>query len=89
VLLVPFYEEILFRGIFLSACERNMRFMYANILQSIVFALVHQNLKLFVFYFAFGMIAGYYRQKSQGLIIGTSMHMMNNLLAFAAIALRS
>ena len=35
------------------------------------------------------MIAGYYRQKTQGLIISTSMHMMNNLLAFAAIALRS
>jgi len=89
VVLVPFYEEILFRGIFLSACERNMRFVYANILQSVVFALVHQSLMLFVFYFAFGMIAGYYRQKSQGLIISTSMHMMNNLIAFTAITLRS
>ena len=89
VVLVPFYEEVLFRGIFLSACERNMRFVYANILQSIVFALVHQSLNLFVFYFAFGMIAGHYRQKSQGLIISTSMHMMNNLLAFVAITLRS
>lgn len=89
VLLVPFYEEILFRGIFLSACERNMRFIYANILQSVVFALVHQSLKLFVFYFAFGMIAGYYRQKSQGLVISTSMHMTNNLLAFMAIVIRS
>lgn len=89
VLLVPFYEEILFRGIFLSACERNMRFLFANILQSVVFALVHQNLKFFPFYFAFGMIAGHYRQKSQGLIISTSMHMTNNLVAFAAISMRS
>ena len=89
VILVPFYEEVLFRGIFLSACERNMRFVFANILQSLVFALVHANLKLFIFYFAFGMVAGYYRQKSQGLFISTSMHMMNNLMAFAIITMRS
>ncbi len=89
VILVPFYEEVLFRGIFLSACERNMRFLYANILQSLVFALVHQNLKLFVFYFAFGMIAGHFRHKSQSLVIGTSMHMMNNLMAFVFITMRS
>ncbi|WP_276374193.1 type II CAAX endopeptidase family protein [Chryseolinea sp. H1M3-3] len=89
VILVPFYEEVLFRGIFLSACERNMKFLYANILQSLVFALVHQNLKLFVFYFAFGMLAGHFRQQSQGLIISTSMHMANNLMAFLFITMRS
>lgn len=89
VILVPFYEEVLFRGIILSACERNMKFVFANILQSLVFALVHQSLNFLLFYFAFGMIAGFYRQKSQGLIISTSMHMMNNLLAFTAMTVRS
>ena len=82
VLLVPFYEEILFRGIFLSACQRNMKFALANSLQSLVFALVHNDLKLIPFYFAFGMVAGFFRQKTQSLTIGTSMHMTNNLIAF-------
>jgi uncharacterized protein len=82
VILVPFYEEILFRGIFLSATERNMKFVFANILQSTVFALVHQDWKFFPFYFAFGMLAGYYTFKTKSLIASTSMHMMNNLLAF-------
>src|SRR5688500_888958 len=38
VILVPFYEEVLFRGVILSACERNMTFVLANVLQSLVFA---------------------------------------------------
>jgi membrane protease YdiL (CAAX protease family) len=82
VVLVPFYEEVLFRGIFLSACQRNMKFALANSLQSLVFAAVHNDLKLIPFYFAFGMIAGFFRQKTQSLTIGTSMHMTNNLIAF-------
>jgi len=87
VLIVPFYEEVLFRGIFLSACERNMKFIFANILQASVFALLHDNLQLFPFYFAFGMVTGYYRQKTQGLLTGTSLHITNNLIAFIAISM--
>jgi uncharacterized protein len=88
-ILVPFYEEILFRGVFLSATERNMRFVFANILQSTVFALVHQEWKLFPFYFAFGMIAGHWTSKTKSLITSTSMHMANNFLAFLFILHRS
>jgi uncharacterized protein len=85
VILVPFYEEILFRGIFLSACERNMKFMIANCLQSLVFAIVHNDLKLIPFYFAFGMVCGHYRQKTEQLLTGTSLHVTNNLIAFIVI----
>lgn len=85
VIFVPFYEEVLFRGVFLSACSRHMRFIFANVLQSIVFALVHDNLKLIPFYVAFGLLAGYHARKTNSLITGTSMHMMNNLMAFLFI----
>jgi uncharacterized protein len=85
VIFAPFYEEIIFRGVFLSACGRNMKFVFANILQAFVFAAVHQNLKFFAFYFAFGMMAGYYTRKSGSLITSTSMHMMNNAMAFVYI----
>ncbi len=86
VILVPIYEEILFRGVFLSACEKHIKFFAANILQAFVFALAHQNLKLFIFYFAFGMLAGYSRNRTQSLATGISMHMTNNFVAFLAIA---
>lgn len=85
VLLVPFYEEILFRGVFLSACQKHLNFAIANILQALVFASAHQNLKLFVFYFAFGWVAGYYKNKTGSFVINVTMHMTNNLIAFIAM----
>lgn len=84
-ILVPIYEEILFRGVFLSACQRNMNFMAANILQALVFAFAHEDLKLVPFFVVFGMVAGVYTRKTESLITGTAMHMMNNLLAFLGI----
>jgi membrane protease YdiL (CAAX protease family) len=89
VLLVPFYEEILFRGVFLSSCEKHMRFFIANSLQAFLFALLHQELKLIPFYFAFGYLAGYFRRKSQSLAPGISMHVTNNCLAFLSLLLKS
>ncbi len=88
VCLVPFYEEVMFRGIFLSSCEKHIRFFIANSLQAFTFALIHQELKLIPFYFAFGYLAGYYRRKSQSLAPGISMHVTNNFLAFLALLLR-
>lgn len=85
VVLVPLYEEILFRGVFLTACEKHITFLGANILQAFVFSLAHQNLKLFVFYFAFGFLAGHLRRRTDSLAMGISMHIFNNLIAFIAI----
>ena len=85
VILVPIYEEILFRGVFLSSCEKHMKFVIANSLQAFVFALVHQQWKLIPFYFAFGFVTGYYRNKTQSLATGISIHMTNNLIAFLSI----
>jgi membrane protease YdiL (CAAX protease family) len=85
VLLVPFYEEVLFRGIFLSACQRNIPFVWANIAQSMTFALLHQKLVLIPFYFAFGMVAGHFARKTQSLTAGVALHVTNNFMAFLAI----
>ncbi|HEY5750801.1 MAG TPA: CPBP family glutamic-type intramembrane protease [Chryseolinea sp.] len=85
VLLVPFYEEVLFRGIFLSACQRNIPFVWANIAQSLTFAILHQKPVLIPFYFAFGMVAGHFARKTQSLTAGVALHVTNNLMAFLAI----
>jgi membrane protease YdiL (CAAX protease family) len=82
VVFAPFYEEILFRGVFLSACQKNMSLWLANLLQASVFALAHQSLIYFPFYLAFGLVAGYYTHKTGSLFTSTSMHMMNNAMAF-------
>lgn len=82
VVFAPFYEEILFRGVFLSACQKNMSLWLANVLQASVFALAHQSVVYFPFYLAFGLVAGHYTRKTGSLITSTSMHMMNNATAF-------
>ena len=71
--------------VFLSSVEKHVNYLVANILQSFVFALVHQNLKLFIFYFVFGFIAGYYSHRTKSLLTGVTLHITNNLIAFIAI----
>jgi membrane protease YdiL (CAAX protease family) len=59
-----------------------MSLWFANLLQASVFALAHQSLVYFPFYLAFGLVAGHFTRKSGSLITSTSMHMMNNAIAF-------
>jgi membrane protease YdiL (CAAX protease family) len=85
VILVPIYEEILFRGVFLSATKKYLQFYLANAIQAFTFALAHNNLKLFIFYFVFAVIAGHYQNRTGSLTTGMSMHATNNLIAFLGI----
>lgn len=85
VIIVPIYEEYIFRGVFLSAMQRNIGFFWANLIQAVLFALVHEDLSLFLFYVAFGMTAGYLRRNSGSMAASIILHMLNNLIAFLAI----
>ncbi|MBA3899855.1 MAG: CPBP family intramembrane metalloprotease [Bacteroidetes bacterium] len=85
VIPVPVYEEIIFRGIILSGCEKRLKFIFANSIQALLFALLHQSLELLPYFFAFGMLAGHLRNTSQSLAPGISMHVTNNFFAFIAI----
>lgn len=83
--IVPFYEEIIFRGIILSSSEKYIGFKWANVIQAILFAVVHYNLNLFVFYFIFGLITGYAVKRTNGLFTGIAFHAVNNFFALLSI----
>jgi membrane protease YdiL (CAAX protease family) len=83
--LVPVYEEVIFRGIVLNASRKHILFVGANVLQALLFALIHNNLSWFPFYFAFGLTAGYLRQQSGGLGSGIVFHVTNNALALLVL----
>ncbi len=85
VILVPIYEEVIFRGVILSAIEKHFQFVWANIFQATLFALLHMELKFIPFYILFGFLAGYFRSRSHSLLPGIVMHIVNNLLAFLSI----
>ncbi len=78
--IVPFYEEIIFRGIILTATHKHLGFKMANTIQACLFALIHFNLSLFIYYFIFGLVTGYFVKRSQGLTTGIVFHMVNNFI---------
>ncbi len=83
--IVPFYEEIIFRGIILSSTEKYLGFKTANGIQAFLFAMVHFNLELFIFYFIFGLILGYTVERTKGLLTGIILHVINNFFVLLAL----
>src|SRR5690606_33169411 len=55
----PLWEEIAFRGMLLGGLARHISFGWANVLQAVVFALVHDDPPRFLFYLALGLLAGW------------------------------
>jgi membrane protease YdiL (CAAX protease family) len=82
-LLVPLYEEIVFRGVILGSCQRYTNFNIANFIQATLFATVHMNLFLFPVFLLFGIVTGILRKKSDGLLGGIVFHIFNNILAIS------
>jgi uncharacterized protein len=87
-LLVPLYEEIVFRGVILDSSHRYINFNTANILQAFLFSTAHLSLFLFPVFFLFGIVTGIMRKKSGGLLSGIVFHVVNNSLAIILILVR-
>jgi uncharacterized protein len=84
-LLVPVYEEIIFRGVILDSCKRYLTFKWANIFQATIFAALHNSLFLFPLFLGFGIITGTLKEKSGGLIPGIAFHVLNNVLVIIVL----
>ncbi|MEM8762930.1 MAG: CPBP family glutamic-type intramembrane protease [Bacteroidota bacterium] len=84
-LLAPIYEEVVFRGIVLGSVEKRLGFVFANILQASLFALIHFSLQLFIYYFIFGYLTGVLVKRTGGLRTGILAHILNNTLATLAL----
>lgn len=78
-IVVPVYEEIIFRGVILGSVEKYIGFTSANVIQAILFALVHDSIQLFPFFFVFALITGYFVKKTGGLLTGIFFHGVHNL----------
>ncbi|PWL38819.1 hypothetical protein DKG77_11295 [Flagellimonas aquimarina] len=83
----PIYEEVIFRGVVLGSVEKHLGFIGANVIQASMFALIHFSLKLFIYYFVFGLVTGYYARKTEGLITGIILHAVNNFIVIVLISL--
>jgi len=83
--LAPIYEEIIFRGIILGSVEKHLGFIPANCIQAVLFAFIHHNFKIFLYYFVFAIVTGYLTKKSGGLLTGIILHALNNIFVLILI----
>ncbi len=77
----PLSEELLFRGVLLSAFARHLSFHFANLLQALLFAVIHGELLLSPFFLAMGLVAGWTVRRTGGLRAAVLLHILNNLVA--------
>jgi membrane protease YdiL (CAAX protease family) len=85
-LLVPLAEEIVFRGVLLSAFATRVRAGWANVAQASLFGLAHAHPILTPAFFAFGLVAGRATRSSGSLRAALLAHVLNNALACVALA---
>jgi uncharacterized protein len=83
--LVPIYEELIFRGCILGGLTRHISFGWANVWQAAAFALMHNDMPHFLFYFLMGLLGGWLARKTRGLAAPIALHMVNNAIAGVAV----
>jgi uncharacterized protein len=83
--LVPIYEELVFRGFVLGGLARHISFGWANFWQALLFALLHFDFPHFAFYFLLGLLAGWLVRRTRGLAAPMALHAANNAVACIAL----
>lgn len=86
VVIVPIYEELIFRGFIWSGLASSTLGVWgASVITSILFGLVHMQYEAveMVMIFALAMLFSYARIRTGSLLLPIMLHMMNNGLAMA------
>jgi uncharacterized protein len=79
-LLVPIMEELVFRGCLLGGLSRHLSFGWANVLQAVLFASLHQDRSHFIYLCAIGATAGWLANKTKGLSMPILLHALTNAI---------
>lgn len=83
VIVPALLEEILFRGVVLGALMPYGR-TGAVAASALLFAVMHQNPKQFIYAFAAGVAMGYFVSESGSLMLGIVIHATNNFLSLVS-----
>lgn len=82
VILGPVVEELLMRGLVLHQMKRAMPFVAANIVQALLFAIIHGNLIQGLYAFVLGLLFGYVYRKFNTIWSTILFHVIFNLSGF-------
>ncbi|MCM8829636.1 MAG: CPBP family intramembrane metalloprotease [Candidatus Omnitrophica bacterium] len=78
-IIVPFSEEIIFRGIVYPGLKKRFSVPSSMILSSLIFALLHNEIFVLAGLFVFGIFLSYLFEKHKNLWLSISVHFFNNL----------
>lgn len=78
-LIAPIIEELFFRGLIFSLMSKLLPFVFANVVQAIVFGIYHGNVVQVVYAFILGMFIGYILFITGSIVYTIVLHMSINL----------
>ncbi len=81
----PVFEELVFRGLLLGGLSRHISFGWANTLQALGFAAMHDDPPRFLFYFAMGLFGGWLVKRTGSLAPAVALHVLNNAVAVGVL----
>lgn len=80
-ILIPIFEEAVFRGLLFRVLRKWISFPWATLLSAVAFGAYHGNLVQFVYAGICGVLLAYWYEKYQSIIAPIWSHMVMNLIA--------
>ena len=87
VIIGPFIEEIVFRGVVLPVLTRKFNIAIGIIFSTLIWSLLHFQINVIIFTFIFGIILSYTYIKSKSIWPAYLTHVLKNLIAVLALYL--
>jgi uncharacterized protein len=85
VVLAPFSEELLFRGVIMKKAQKIAPAGIAILIQAILFSIFHMNVVQSVYTFPAGLVLGYVAYQYKSIKASIVLHMMFNALSYVMI----
>lgn len=85
VVIPPIVEEILFRGFMFPAFSGRVGILFGALFSSLLFGFAHLQANVGVYTVVLGLLLCFMYKKTNSIIPGMLLHMLNNYVAYAAI----
>ncbi len=85
VVIPPIVEEILFRGFMFPAFSGKVGMLFGALFSSLLFGFAHLQANVGVYTVVLGLLLCFMYKKTNSIIPGMLLHMLNNYVAYAAI----
>lgn len=85
VLIIPFFEEVLFRGIIFNELRKNLNLAASIIIQALIFAVAHGNIAQGIYTFFLGIAAALVYTWTESILANATLHITFNLFGSVVV----